>query len=263
MSVYIVTHKDFNKPNISNYYSIQAGAYKGHIQADFFDDEGDNISVKNPSYCELTAIYWIWKHRHDDYIGIVHYRRYFSKFLGTKYYLTDSDIKKILGDYDVILPIRANMSVTVQKNLFDIYSGNEEQILSDAIKKIDSSYCEDYKKIMEGHEVYFCNMMICKRELFDSYCIWMFAVLAEVEKHINLSKYDIYQSRIYGFISERLLTLWVCHNHLQIKEVGMIELENNDSKVKNFLNAFRRMAVYHGGNSAMFSKFTSKVGKRI
>lgn len=45
------------------------------------DDEGDNISRRNPDYCELTAIYWAWKNLplpHGSHIGLFHYRRYLA-----------------------------------------------------------------------------------------------------------------------------------------------------------------------------------------
>lgn len=42
------------------------------------DNEGDNISAKNPYYCELTGIYYAWKNIPAEYLGLVHYRRYFK-----------------------------------------------------------------------------------------------------------------------------------------------------------------------------------------
>ena len=42
------------------------------------DDEGDNISQKNKTYCELTAQYWAWKNEDADYYGFFHYRRYLA-----------------------------------------------------------------------------------------------------------------------------------------------------------------------------------------
>lgn len=42
------------------------------------DNTGDNISKKNSIYCEMTAIYWAWKNLNADYIGLCHYRRYFT-----------------------------------------------------------------------------------------------------------------------------------------------------------------------------------------
>ena len=43
-----------------------------------YDNDGDNISEKNPWYCELTAQYWAWKNCDCDYFGFFHYRRYLS-----------------------------------------------------------------------------------------------------------------------------------------------------------------------------------------
>jgi hypothetical protein len=42
------------------------------------DNVADNISYLNPLYCEMTAAYWGWKNIHSDYIGLCHYRRYFT-----------------------------------------------------------------------------------------------------------------------------------------------------------------------------------------
>ena len=62
------------------YFPIQVGKALSSVDLGITgDDTGDNISGKNPSYCELTGLYWAWKNLKDtDVIGLCHYRRYFD-----------------------------------------------------------------------------------------------------------------------------------------------------------------------------------------
>lgn len=61
------------------YLPIHVGKSCSNVSLDIIgDNSGDNISHKNSIYCEMTAIYWGWKNLKADYIGLCHYRRYFT-----------------------------------------------------------------------------------------------------------------------------------------------------------------------------------------
>ena len=63
--------------------------------------EGDNIDELNPWYCELTGLYYLWKHETDPVVGLEHYRRY---FLGDDNKLiTENEVNEALKDNDIIL----------------------------------------------------------------------------------------------------------------------------------------------------------------
>ena len=59
------------------YLPLRVGSALGEDFGYIRDDEGDNISNKNPWYCELTVLYWLWKNTTADYKGLMHYRRIF------------------------------------------------------------------------------------------------------------------------------------------------------------------------------------------
>ena len=77
--IYIATHKDYNFPQIAGYIPIHVGKDLTDLNLGIIgDNTGDNISSLNPNFCELTALYWMWKNSSADYLGLIHYRRFFS-----------------------------------------------------------------------------------------------------------------------------------------------------------------------------------------
>lgn len=111
--IYVVSHKDIRMPEGNIYIPVQVGPAKDDFSGFVRDNTGENISEKNPNYCELTAQYWAWKNRKADVKGLVHYRRLFSKgkrMLGAslekKYenVLDEKTLVDVMKKHDAILP---------------------------------------------------------------------------------------------------------------------------------------------------------------
>ena len=78
IKILVATHKPYWMPDDDVYLPIHVGK-AGQKDIGFIgDDTGENISYKNANYCELTGMYWAWKNLQADYIGLCHYRRYFT-----------------------------------------------------------------------------------------------------------------------------------------------------------------------------------------
>ena len=80
IKIIIATTKKYRMPDDPIYMPLQVGASMKKAANTGYakDNTGDNISAKNASYCELTGLYWAWKNLKADYVGLVHYRRYFA-----------------------------------------------------------------------------------------------------------------------------------------------------------------------------------------
>lgn len=116
ISILVATHKAYLFPENDIYIPIQVG--KVLVAQDLgilSDSEGENISDKNPTFCELTALYWAWKNgifEKNDYVGLVHYRRYFKgeyPFLKNKYILSEKNIQEDLSQVDCLVPKKGNI----------------------------------------------------------------------------------------------------------------------------------------------------------
>lgn len=238
--IYMAAHEKYDPPKMEGYVPIQVGAALHEPLGYLRDDDGENISDKNPYYSELTALYWMWKNdKTSDILGLVHYRRVF--LTEGNYILETPKIPGLLEQADVILPeILTFDKGTVESQFLEQHHPEDLHELRKAIEKLYPDYLDDYEKVMSGKTTYCCNMMIAKAELVKDYAAWLFDILFEVEKHLDISSYDTYNKRIFGFLSERLLTLYVWHNHLKIKEL-IIGATEEKAETREYIAETRRL----------------------
>ncbi|MED0717292.1 DUF4422 domain-containing protein [Aeribacillus composti] len=246
--ILVATHKKYQMPKESIYLPLHVGREGKEDLGYQGDNTGDNISIKNPNYCELTGLYWAWKNLSCEYIGLCHYRRYFTnknliqRFLHkhNKFdlILTESEIKKLLEEYDVILPTKRNYYIeTVWSHYKNAHHIKDLEETKKIIEEKYPEYLDSFEKVMSGTKLHLYNMFIMKKEDFDRYCKWVFDILFELEKRVNISSYDNYQKRIFGFISERLFNVWVYSRKLRLKKLPVVNIEeiNWGKKIANFL----------------------------
>ncbi|GAX00631.1 hypothetical protein C5L25_000409 [Secundilactobacillus silagei JCM 19001] len=206
------------------------------------DDEGTNISGKNSSYSELTAIYWAWKNlKNVDYVGLVHYRRFF--FNGFKKrkienVLDDQKIQSILKQSKVILPKKRKYYIETNYSHY-IHAHHKKPLTEtrNVISSIYPEYLSYFDQVMSKRSAHMFNMFIMKKELFDKYCQWLFKILEDVEDKIDITNYSIQEKRVFGYISELLLDVWVLANNIKYKEVswGITGKNNRVKKMYYFM----------------------------
>lgn len=164
------------------------------------DDIGENISAKNRQFCELTALYWIWKNAKEDIVGLVHYRRHFIL-------PKDWGERMVSNGIDVILPLPLYVSPTLEDNYKSRHDPSDLDFMMEYLRV---NLPDDYAGVKKflGQNLYSpCNMFIMKKEVLNELCQWMFPILDAVVAHGG-QKDDRYFNRYPGFLSERLITYY-------------------------------------------------------
>jgi hypothetical protein len=228
------------------------------------DDTGDNISHKNPSYCELTGMYWAWKNlKNIDFVGLCHYRRYFdfnhygkgvfplttmktSSFNEVNIDIDESTINFLKND-GVVVAKANHLTTSSYYQYCEWHYGKDIRKLLDVIKKTQpSKYVSAfYKTIFHSNVFHPYNMFVMNWNQFDKYCNWIFPILEMMEKEIDTSNYTQYQKRLYGYLAERLLNIYIEAEQMKIREVPVILFSdepdlNNNSKIKFLMKNFLR-----------------------
>ncbi len=203
------------------------------------DDTGDNISFKNPFYCELTAHYWVWKNAEPaDYVGFMHYRRHLnfsedqripedrwgvigaekvSKEYQDKFGLNDETIPLCLEGVDIVLPKKWDVGAAGSKNNYQHYKISNHLHIEDydaalaVLGDLYPEYITAAEKFNQASDGYYTNMFVMRKDIFEDYSIWLFSILDKLEERLRFKDYGDQEKRVVGHIAERLLNIYVGH----------------------------------------------------
>ena len=116
--------------------------------------------------------------------------------------ITKDYIENILKDYDIIIP---NNQLVPQNSVKEQYyckhSAEDWEVCKQVVIEKYPEYTEAFEWMENSRTINICNMLITRKNIYDSYCQWLFDILFEVEKRINIQDKDDYQKRVMGFLS--------------------------------------------------------------
>lgn len=266
--ILVCCHKECELPSDPYLLPIHVGAALGKATLPMQrDDEWqgepcDNISAKNPSYCELTALYWAWKNLPRmqprlEYVGVNHYRRYFdfgrvpaAKDMTVRpeaevgsYRVNGEALESLLSAHDVVVP----RNIHEPYSLFADYGywrfSDDLRCAMRVVHELDPAFDEAlYQVMMRSNVLAPYSMGVMGWDVFCAYCTWLFGVLAEVERRCDIGSYNVEQARIYGYIAERLWNVWLLKEGLKVVYLPIVMYadQSDPGALKQTINVWRR-----------------------
>lgn len=241
MKTIIYTHKDFKLPNLNLGEKIILGLGNCTLSSRYTNSEIIYESVfqnrlePQKAYCELSGLYSVInniKINDEEIINFAHYRRYLSS---KKNHICFDSFENDLQNYKFIVPKKINLLFREPKNLIErglLTASIEDHYIYNHIK--EDWYClinvlrdklpQFHKEIEEFRwkkQLIPYNIFCGKFSEIKKYGEWLFSILNELDRRIEITNHP-YQSRIYGFMGERLFTFYLSVYNLKHKEVTTI-----------------------------------------
>lgn len=236
IKILVATHKESFVLQNPLLFPIQVGSAlsEKRLPDILHDDTGDNISQKNKSYCELTAQYWAWKNLDADYYGFFHYRRYmsFGKVYPLKngqknvrrwtpyveqesllddlspYRLDEASMREVIEANDVVTVLSEHMDVTAYKQFCQFHDRKLFDLALETMYELHPEFRDATGQYLASRYIYFLNMFIMKKEFFHAYAGWLFPILEEFERRADFHDLNEAETRITGYIAERLFGIY-------------------------------------------------------
>lgn len=253
LQILVCCHKECALPESPYFLPIQVGAALASTQLNMQRDNElngepcENISELNRSFCELTAIYWAWKHIRTAYpklryIGLNHYRRFFAfekiRSVHNLFRLPEAEAHQYRFDPQACSQILASGKDICAKKIhypYPVavhysYSHMSEdlrtlrQVIADVAPEYEAPYIELMG--MTNTQANY-NMFVMPVDEFEHYAEWLFSILLEANRRMDISAYNTMQARVYGYMAESLLNLWWHAHKLRPAEVPVYKYADN------------------------------------
>lgn len=257
----IACHKPSRLPDNPLLVPVQVNSANAEKRMNMaHDDDGENISFKNPEYCELTAQYWEWKNVEADYYGLCHYRRFlcFTEPRDTVYNERTQIQAEAIDDFNLArfgLEDAAKMRRIIEQN--DVVTGCQQDVsklytprgkqptaykhwtahnralimtedldrMLDILDDVAPEVGKDTREYLQSGVFSGYNCFVMKRELFRELCGIEFAVLERLEQCVDITHYCTQLSRIYGYMGEIISSGYMYHlekKHYKVKHVPLV-----------------------------------------
>ena len=220
---YVITHKPYHVDQSDMYRKLCVGDYYELLCLS--EKSGSNISEYNDRLNELTGLYWIWKNMDDEYVGLSHYRRFFVKD-GKR--LDRKTVENILNHdgYDLIIHPLLELRWRVVHNI-SLIVGDELTIrtydlIEHALKEKHPEYMDAFEDVMRSSKFYPKNMFVCRREIMDLFCEWLFSFIIDVTDKVDVTGRSEYEKRVCGYFGETMWTVWLRKQNLKIYEMPIM-----------------------------------------
>lgn len=270
IKIIVACHKVSFLPNNPLFFPTQVGAKLSQTRMEgmFHDDEGNNISEKNASYCELTAQYWAWKNLDADYYGLCHYRRFllFAKteekrnnrgqveanvindFTVEKFGLdNDTEMREIIEANDVVCgPLQDVTKLYTPRGIkntaWEHWTAHDRALIMvkdlekmmEIFEEVSPEIAKDAREYLSKKQFLGFNCFVMKRKLFTELCELEFNILEKLEKQVDLTNYCQQLKRIYGFMGEIICSSYIYHIEKQkkykVKHLPLLYFNNTDLK---------------------------------
>ena len=232
IQVIVAAHKPYAMPADPMYLPLQVGAEGKESIGFATDNTGEHISEKNPTFCELTGLYWAWKNLEADYVGLCHYRRHFGgkgKGEPLERVLTEAEAQRLLEGKDGILPKKRQYYIeTLYSHYAHTCHVEPLDLAGEILREKYPAYLPAFDRLKRRRGAHMFNMMILRKDHLDAYCTWLFDLLFELERRVDAGEYDAFHARFFGRVSELMLDVWLEQNPLDLVEVPLVGTEKTN-----------------------------------
>ena len=132
------------------------------------------------------------------------------------------ELEGVLKKGRVIVPVVAYLGRSLRRQYLHNHKVQTWELMMKILTENNPEYMDSAKRVFECNILFPFNMFIGSRRFIDDYCEWLFGILFKVEQLIEESDWNVYQQRYAGFLAERLFTLYIIHNNIEVENKRVV-----------------------------------------